>query len=102
MLHVSIDDGIVERLLQLGAKVIAEFDLTLAFGFHLVHADLASGAEAHNAGHVERPRTHAALVATAVDLLGDLDAGIATAHIQRSNALGSIDLMSAERKHVDV
>ncbi len=53
-------------------------------------------------GDVERAAAHAALVAAAVDLLRDLDAGVAAANIQRADALRAVELVRREREHVDV
>ena len=53
-------------------------------------------------GTLRVPRAHAALVAAAVDLLGDLDARVAAADVQRADTLGAVDLVAGEREHVDV
>ncbi len=65
-------------------------------------ADLAGLAEADDAGDVEGAAAHAALVAAAVDLLGDLDARVAAADVERADALGAVDLVAGEREDVDV
>ena len=53
-------------------------------------------------GTLSVPRTHAALVAAAVDLRGNLHARVAPANIQRANTLGAVDLVRGDRQHVDV
>src|SRR6202011_5735145 len=83
-------------------EVVAEFLLALALGLHLVHADLAGLAESDDAGDVEGARAHAALVPAAVDLLGDLDAGVAAADVESADTLRAIDLVAGEGEDVDV
>ena len=41
-------------------------------------------------------------MAAAVDLLGDLHARVAAAHIQRAHALRAVELVAGEREHVDI
>ena len=42
------------------------------------------------------PRTHTALVAAAVLLLGDLHAGVAATNVERAHPLGAVDLVAGE------
>ena len=41
-------------------------------------------------------------MASAVDLLGDLDAGVAAADVERADTLGPVELVAGEREDVDV
>ncbi len=41
-------------------------------------------------------------MAAAVNLLGELDARVAAADVQRADALGAVDLVAGEREQVDV
>src|SRR5471030_2838554 len=102
VLHVAVDDGVVESGLELFAQVVAQLLLALAFGFHLVHADFAGCAEADDAGDVERAGAHAALVAAAVNLLRDLNAGVTAANVERADSLGAVNFVAGEREDVDV
>src|ERR1035437_620659 len=102
MLHVAVDLDVVERGFELLAEVVAEGLLTLRLGGHLVHADLASFAEADDAGDVEGAAAHAALVAAAVDLLGDLDAGVAAANVEGADSLRPVEFVCRDGEDVDV
>ena len=66
-----------------------------------LRADGASLAQAHDARHVQRTGSHAALVAAAIHLRGQLHARIAAPHVQRAGALGSIDLVRRDGEQVD-
>ena len=94
VLHVAVDLGVVERGLELVLEVVAELGFALGFGGHLFAADLAGLAEADDAGDVEGAAAHAALVAAAVDLLGDLDARVAAANVERADSFGAVDLVA--------
>ena len=72
------------------------------FGVHLFTRNLAGFAQSHDAGHIQRAGTHAALVAAAINLRCNLHARIAPAHIQRAHALRSVNLVTGKRQHVDV
>ena len=62
---------------------------------HLLAARSRSLAEADDARNVQRARTHAALVAAAVDLRRELHARIPAAHVQRADALRPVHLVRA-------
>ena len=65
-------------------------------------ADRARLAEADDARNVQRAGAHAALVAAAVHLRGELHARILAPDVERADALGSVDLVAGERQQVDV
>src|SRR6185437_4930494 len=94
MLHVAVDLGVVERGLQLLAQIVAELDLALALGRHLLAAELARLAETDDAWNIQRARAHTALMAATVLLLGDLHARVAAANVERTDALRPVDLVA--------
>ncbi len=99
VLHVAVDVDVVERAFELLLEVVAELDagarLRTAISWP---ADFAGFAEADDAGDVEGSGAHAALVASAVDLLGDLHARVAAADVERADALGAVDFVRGERE----
>src|SRR5271155_5545121 len=102
MLPRAVDFDVIERGLQLFAQVISHSGEMGSFGGHLLAGDFAGFAKTDDAGHVQGAGTHAALVASAVDLRGNLHTRIAAANVERAYALGAIELMSRERHDVDV
>ena len=102
MLHRSVDVQLVEILVQLLVQIIAQAAQPLAFGRHVLPAQLGGLAESDDAGHVQRPRTHAALVAAAVDDRRQQHARIAAADVERADALRAVHLVRADRRHVDL
>ena len=58
--------------------------------------------KSHDARNVQRSRTHAALVAAAIDDGGNLHPRILAPHIQRADAFGAIHLVRRDRHDVDV
>ena len=102
VVHVAVDLGVVEGGLELVLQVVAQFDEAGGLGRHLFAGDLAGLAQADDAGDVEGAGAHAALVAAAVDLFGDLDAGVAAADVEGTDAFGPVDLVRGERQDVDV
>src|SRR6516225_1627041 len=59
-------------------------------------------AQPDDTGDVQRARTHAALVAAAVDNWDQLHARVLAAHIDCAGALWAIELVAGDRGDVDV
>ena len=102
MLPRAVDVHIVQRGLEAGAQVVTKTAQICGFGVHLPLGNLASLAEADDAGNIERTGAHTALMAAAVDLRGDLHARIAAAHIESAHALGAINFVAGDRGNVNV
>src|ERR1700730_1202730 len=102
MLERAVDEDFIELGFEALFKAVAKSTQPNRFFFHFLLAKLTSLTEAHDARHVERAGTHAALVAAAIDDSGELNAGIAAANVQRADALGAVNLVAADGQHVDV
>src|SRR5262249_50335414 len=64
--------------------------------------NFTSLAQADDAGNVQRARTHASLMATAIDNSGELHARIAATDVEGADALRSVNLVAADGQQVDV
>ena len=64
--------------------------------------NLAGGAEADDAGNIERARPHAALVPAPVNDGRELHARVAPAHVERAHALGPVHLVGGDGGEVHV
>ena len=93
-LCVAVHLNDFESRRKFALEFAAQTKQTLAFGFHLMHRELACFAEADDAGDVQRARAHAALVTAAVLDRFQSDARIATSHVQRANALRAVHLVA--------
>src|SRR5579863_3539050 len=102
MLHGTVDEDFIQLGFQTSLESIAQSLHALGLFGHFLLSDRAGGAEADDAGNVECAGTHAALVTAAVDDGGELDAGVAAANVESSDALGSIELVSGDGQEVDV
>ena len=74
---------------------IAQRAHPLVFSRHLLAGDSKGLSHAHNLVGGQRARAHAALMATAMDLRFDTNAGLA-AYIKRADPLGAIGFMGRE------
>src|SRR5579872_246296 len=69
---------------------------------HFLRREGTGFSEADDTRHIQRSRSHAALVAAAIDNGGNLHARILAANIQRAHTLGAIHFVAGYRKQIDV
>ena len=86
----------VERGEKFCLEAVAHRGETGGFGFQFSRGDFAGCAQANDAGDVERAGAHAAFVAAAIDLRGELHAWVAPAHVKRAAALGAVELVRGQ------
>jgi hypothetical protein len=91
--HRTVDVNLVQLGFQALAQTFAQPQKLLGFLRHFLLTKLRGLAESHDAGHIQRAGTHAALVPAAINDGRKLHARIATPHIQCANALGAIKLV---------
>src|SRR5258708_21359609 len=102
MLHGAVDVHFVEFSFQLVAQLVAKISHALRLFRHFRLAYGASFTESHDSGDVQSAGTHATLVAAAIHLRGNLNAGALAANVQRADALGPVKFVAAERHQIDV
>src|SRR3989475_9178859 len=88
MLHRAVDEHFVEPGEDAVFQAFAQAAHPRALFGHFLLAELTGFAKADYAGDVERARTHAALVAAAINDGGKLHARIAAAHVEPADSLG--------------
>ena len=78
--------------------MVAQGQLTVALGGDFLRGQFGGAREADDAGHVLRGAAAPALLLAAIEKVLKLHA---TAHIQKADALGAVDLVGRRRQHVD-
>src|SRR5579872_3189802 len=101
MLHRTVDVNFVQSAHDFVAKPVAEPCQVASFLSHLFRSDRTSLAQTDNSGHVEGSRTHATLVAAAVDNGRNLNTRILAPNIQRPHTLRAVHFVSRNRHYVD-
>src|SRR5215469_15499826 len=102
MLHGAVDIDLVEPAHDAVPQAIAQYREANAFLRHFLVSQGASLAESDDAGDVQRPRTHAALMAAAVNDGRNLYPRILAADIERTHTLGSVHFVRGNRHDVNV
>src|SRR6267154_4339580 len=102
MLHGAIYKDLVELGFEARTQPVTQRAHLLGLLWHFLLGQFAGLAEADDAGDVQRAGTHTALVAAAIDNGGKLNARVATANIEGTDAFGSVDLVAGDREQVDV
>src|SRR5882762_7483615 len=102
MLHGTIDKDLVELGFEARAQPVAQRAHLLGLLRHFLLGQFAGLAEADDAGNVQRARTHASLVAAAIDNGGKLNARVATANVKSTDSLRPIDLVAGDGEQVDI
>ena len=94
--------NLIQPGFELVFELVAQIAQPLRFLGHFALADRARFAQPDDARHVQRARTHAALVAAAIHLRGDLHARTLPPDIKRADALRPVELVRRDRHQVDV
>src|SRR6267378_1614304 len=102
MLHGTIDKDLVELGFEARTQPVTQRAHLLGLLGHFLLGQFAGLAEADDAGDIQRAGTHTALVAAAIDNGGKLNARVATANIEGTDAFGSIDLVAGDGEQVDI
>src|SRR5690606_2919798 len=99
---VSVEDDLVELARDSREEPITQRPQAGVLGLALAHQDFARLGEADDAGHVQRARAAAALVATAIHLRDEPYARLRAAHVERADALRAINFVRGDRRQVHV
>src|SRR5258708_35672334 len=102
MLERTVDVHLVELAHDPRPEPLAQREDAGALGLALLRQDVARLAEADDEGHGERARAHPTLVPSAVHLRDEAYARLAPPYVERSDALRPVDLVSGDRRKVDV
>src|ERR1700722_12680745 len=102
MLHRTVDIDLIEAAHDAVAQAVALTGEVAGFLQHFVLRDGASFTQAHDAGDVQRARTHAALVAATIEERGKPQTRILVAHVQSSYTFGPVDFVARDRHQVDI
>src|SRR5438270_9023922 len=87
---VTININIIELFENPHFEPLSQGRETFTFCMHFFLSNLASFAQTDNPRHIERPRSHAALVAAAVNHLSNFGPRLSQAHIDRANSFGAV------------
>src|SRR5580704_2876134 len=102
VLNRAVDVDLIELGFQTLFQAVAQSAEPRTLCLHFLLTEFTGFAQADDARHVERPGTHAALVAAAIDDGRELHARVAAANIQRANALGTVNFVAADGQQVDI
>src|SRR5262249_40856032 len=96
MFHRAVDEDLVELRFKPFPEPFAQAKKSCTLLRHILLRHLASLAQTNDAGHVQRAGTHAALMAAAVNNCGKLNARIAAPHVERANALRTVNFVRTD------
>src|SRR5688500_10442521 len=99
---MPVQVNLAEGVLDAGPHPLAVGDEAMTFALHLALGDLTRLPEADDAGDVERPTAHPALMAAAVHLRRQLDPRVPPPHVKRADTLRTVNLVAGDRRQVDV
>src|SRR5258708_6874612 len=102
MLHGAVDVSLIQAAHDAVAQTIAQARQLHRFARQLFRSDGTGFAQADDAGDIQRPGAHAALVAAAVNDGGNLHPRIFAANIQSADTLGPVHFVPRDRHQVDI
>src|SRR5262249_53784408 len=98
---MTVQIDLVEALEQLCLQAVTQIGHIAGFPRQLVLRDLAGCAKPDDSRDVQSARAHSALVTTTVDDRGQPHTRALRTYVKRSDALGTVDLVSTHREQID-